>query len=102
MVCMTFRPEAVGAFLAIWEESRASIRAQPGCIEVQLYKDHTASEVYYTLSRWATMSDLDAYRRSGVFGAVWPKTKALFAVPAQTFSLDAVPEVAPNVLGEVE
>jgi len=94
IVRMTFRPEAIEDFLSIWNQSRTHIRARPGCLEARLFQDHTEHHVYYTLSRWASVGDLEAYRRSELFGEVWPKTKALFAAPAQAYSLDAVPDGA--------
>ena len=90
IVRMTFRPEAVPDFLTIWRESRTHIRARPGCMEAQLYQDAGDLSVYYTLSRWSSAANLEAYRRSELFGQVWPRTKALFAAPAQAHSLVAV------------
>jgi quinol monooxygenase YgiN len=90
MVRMHFLPEGVESFLVIWRESRSHIRMQPGCLEVRLFVDPTDATVYYTLSRWASLGDLNAYRHSELFGRVWPRTKALFASAATTFSLAPV------------
>ncbi len=94
IVRLTFRPEAIPAFLEIWRESRAHIRARPGCLEARLFADEQDPNVYFTLSRWAAAADLEAYRRSELFGQVWPRTKALFADKPHAYSLVAVPDGA--------
>lgn len=94
IVRMSFRPEAIAEFLTIWTESRSHIRARPGCMEVRLFRDAGDPNVYYTLSRWSTEADLEAYRRSELFGQVWPRTKALFAEKPEAYSLSAVPDGA--------
>jgi quinol monooxygenase YgiN len=90
IVRMRFRPEAIPEFLEIWRESRALIRARPGCLEANLFADDSDPTAFYTLSRWKTGGDLFAYRKSELFGVVWPRTKVLFAAPAEAFSLQAV------------
>jgi quinol monooxygenase YgiN len=90
IVRMRFRPEAVDTFMSIWQESRQHIRARQGCLEANLYKDHGQDHVFYTLSRWASPADLEAYRKSELFGQVWPRTKALFASPPEAHSLESV------------
>lgn len=86
IVRMTFRPEAVPAFLEIFESSQPRILAQPGCRHVALWRDAARPEVLATYSLWESEAALNQYRRSELFGSVWPRTKALFAAPAETFS----------------
>ena len=78
-VHMHFRPEAVPAFMALFETHRDAIAAQPGCQGVHLIQSSAAPERLGTVSIWDTEADLDAYRHSALFGTVWPATKALFA-----------------------
>jgi len=42
---------------------------------------------------WESEEALNAYRKSELFGSVWPKTKACFANPAEAWSttLDDAP-----------
>jgi heme oxygenase (mycobilin-producing) len=87
IVRLRFRPEEVGAFMLIWEGSKRGIRGMEGCQSVKLMRDTTDASVFYTVSEWKNEAALDAYRKSELFGKVWPATKALFAEPAQTFSL---------------
>jgi quinol monooxygenase YgiN len=78
-VHMHFRPEAVPEFMALFETHREAIAAQPGCRGVHLIQSPDSPERLGTVSIWDSASDLDAYRHSALFGAVWPATKALFA-----------------------
>jgi heme-degrading monooxygenase HmoA len=85
---MTFRPEAVPAFLDIFAASQPKIEAQPGCHSVRLWRDSAAPHILATYSIWESEAALNHYRRSELFGSVWPRTKVLFAEPAQTFSFE--------------
>ena len=86
VVRMTFDPAHVAAFLTVFEASKARIRAQPGCLGMELWHDASDPAVFCTYSRWESEAALDAYRKSALFGEVWPATKRLFAAPAVVFS----------------
>lgn len=81
-VHMTFQPERVGEFLALFERHRRQIASQPGCTSVQLIQDPAEPHRMGTVSIWESEDALNAYRNSALFGEVWPATKALFAEPA--------------------
>lgn len=87
IVRLPLRPEGVAAFLALFEEARAQIRSQPGCQHLALWQDAAQPLTYCTLSHWDGPAALDAYRRSALFGQVWPATKRLLAAPPEAFSL---------------
>ncbi|PJJ59289.1 putative quinol monooxygenase [Hymenobacter chitinivorans] len=87
IVRMTFQPEKVVDFLAIFRDSENKIRTMPGCRHLELWQDADASHVYCTHSHWDSAADLDNYRRSVLFGQVWPATKRLFAAPPLAFSV---------------
>lgn len=77
------------AFEAIFESSKNKIAAQPGCLGVKLL----ASEGhYFTYSHWQSESDLNAYRKSELFGKVWPDTKALFYDKPEAWTLKELSE----------
>lgn len=78
---MTFKEEAVEQFLQIFESSKMKIRSFPGCQHLELLADAKDSFVFSTYSIWADEADLNTYRRSELFGQVWPETKQLFAEP---------------------
>ncbi|MBO0360637.1 antibiotic biosynthesis monooxygenase [Hymenobacter sp. BT186] len=94
IVRMTFLPEAVPAFLEIFRNSQEQIRQMPGCQFLELWQDADQPNVYCTHSHWDSADALNAYRRSALFGQVWPATKGLFAAPAQAFSVQQVPLAA--------
>ena len=81
-VHMTFQPERVGEFLALFERHRRQIASQPGCTSVLLIQDPAEPHRMGTVSIWESEDALNAYRNSALFGEVWPATKALFAEPA--------------------
>ena len=87
IVRLTFVPTQVPAFLALFRRSEAHIRQQPGCQHLELWQDADQPHIYCTYSHWADAAALDAYRRSALFGEVWPATKRLLAAPAQAFSV---------------
>jgi quinol monooxygenase YgiN len=90
IVRMTFREEHTEDFRRIFRESQELIRQQPGCQHVELWQDADDPRVFCTYSHWESVAALNAYRRSELFGQVWPATKVLFAAPAQAFSVTPV------------
>ncbi len=88
---MTFREAAVEVFVSeVFENSKAQIRAFPGCQHMELLQNTQASNVLFTLSHWDDEAALNAYRASELFGDTWKKTKALFAEKAEAWSVTVV------------
>jgi quinol monooxygenase YgiN len=87
IVRMTFRPDALPRFEAIFEGSRAQIRAFPGCLHLELLHDPDVPNVRVTLSHWESGAALEAYRHSDLFRTTWAATKLLFADKPLAFSL---------------
>jgi len=87
---MTFRPDRLLDFLRLFEASEASIRQVAGCRHLELWQDTEQPNVYCTYSHWHSAAALDAYRRSALFGQIWPATKALFMAPPVAFSVQQV------------
>ena len=87
IVRMTFDPAQVEAFLRLFEASRESIRAFPGCRFLALYRDAAEPNVFYTYSCWASADELEAYRHSELFRETWQQTKPLFSAKPMAFSL---------------
>jgi quinol monooxygenase YgiN len=89
IVKMTFRPDATEQFVAeVFGPSKASIRAFEGCRHMALWRHTDAPHVLFTLSEWESAAALEAYRQSDLFRATWAKTKALFAQPAEAWSVE--------------
>ena len=74
-------------FLALFRQSETQIRAQPGCHHLALGQQADTPGTYCTISHWTDAVALDAYRRSALFGQVWPATKRLLAAPPEAFSI---------------
>ncbi|MCY7350713.1 MAG: antibiotic biosynthesis monooxygenase [Cytophagaceae bacterium] len=93
IVRMTFRPEAVDPFLAVFNASKNRIRAFPGCSHLELFRDLDQPHSFCTYSYWKNAEALEAYRNSELFKTTWAKTKILFAEKAMAFSVERVEEV---------
>lgn len=93
IVRMTFRPEAVEDFEAIFDASKALIRAFPGCHRLELLRDLDRPHVFCTYSHWDGPEALETYRQSELFKTTWAKTRVLFAEKAVAFSVERVEEV---------
>ena len=88
VVKMEFKPASVSAFDSLFEQVHAQIEAMPGCDRVQLLKGSDNPCLRTTLSWWEDSKALDAYRRSELFGRVWPQTKAMFQLEPVAWSSD--------------
>ena len=55
---------------------------------LQLLTDTEDPYCYTTLSHWEKESDLEAYRKSELFGSVWGRVKSLFSERTQAYSLE--------------
>ena len=87
IVKLTFQPELVPQFLQVFEQSKASIRAFEGCLEMTLVSDVQQNGVLFTLSVWESEVALNAYRNSDLFKTTWAKTKVLFREKPEAWSV---------------
>lgn len=91
IVKMTFRPDGVDHFMrVVFEQSKARIRAFPGCRHMELLRQVGQPNVLFTLSIWEGEEDLAAYRQSDFFKDTWAKTKALFAEKAEAWTVEVL------------
>ena len=90
VVKMTFRPGTEPDFHAVFTASAPVIRSFEGCIEMNVFNDVAAPNVYFTISKWENEEALNNYRNSDFFKDVWAQTKALFANKAEAWSLSQV------------
>lgn len=88
IVKMTFRPEEVEHFQALFLGWKPRIRGFPGCRHLELLHDRNDHRIFFTYSHWDGPGDLEAYRVSEVFASVWPVVKGMFAAPAEAWSVD--------------
>lgn len=87
IVRMEFQEGKAEAFLEIFRTYMDQIRHFPGVSSLELHRDTSNPNVFYTYSLWKDEDSLEAYRFSPLFRSVWPLTKALFAATPQAFSL---------------
>ncbi len=87
IVKMHFNEEDVEHFLKYFESIRTQIEAMPGMLNLKLYQDDKNNNVLFTISSWLNEQHLNNYRKSELFGVVWPKTKAMFAEKPEAWSL---------------
>lgn len=84
---MSFRKEATADFQNIFEKYKEQIRAAEGCRHLSLLREIPDGAVFFTYSQWDDESFLEKYRHSIIFAEVWPQTKALFALPAEAWTV---------------
>jgi quinol monooxygenase YgiN len=87
IVKMTFEPEKVAGFLEIFNASKHFIRNFEGCTHLELLNDINSPYVFFTYSHWQSESNLNSYRKSELFADVWSKTKVLFSVKPEAWSV---------------
>ena len=88
IVKMSFQPEKIEEFLANFNEKKEFIRNSNGCRLLELYRDKTNPNIFFTYSYWETEQDLENYRNSDLFKGVWAKTKVLFNDKPLAWSVD--------------
>ncbi|MEZ4954926.1 MAG: antibiotic biosynthesis monooxygenase family protein [Saprospiraceae bacterium] len=93
IVKMTFRPEAVPAFLEDFETIKNKIRNIEGCQHLELWREVDGSNVLFTYSHWKSEADLNAYRQTDLFKSVWKRTKEKFAQRAEAWSVEVESEI---------
>lgn len=87
---MGFKPENCEDFKVLFYSVQPMIAAFPGCMHVELLRDKTNPDFFFTLSHWNSEKDLEAYRVSELFKDTWTKTKALFAHKPEAWSTEKV------------
>ena len=90
IVKMSFHPEKIEEFLNNFNVKKEYIRNSPGCRLLELYRDKTNPNIFFTYSYWESEQDLENYRNSNLFKDVWAQTKVLFNDKPLAWSVDKV------------
>lgn len=90
IVKMSFHPEKIEEFLTLFNQKKENIRNSNGCRLLELYRDKTQDNVFFTYSYWEAEQDLENYRNSELFKSVWAQTKVLFNDKPAAWSVDKV------------
>lgn len=88
IVRMSFAPERVDEFLAVFGESKFLIAGFEGCLHLELHREAGAPHVFFTVSRWRSEKDLENYRGSELFRRTWARTKILFNAKPEAWTLE--------------
>ncbi len=87
LVKMEFMSKNTSEFLTYFESINHKIKQMPGIVNLKLYQDVSNPNIIFTHSTWLNEEALENYKKSKLFGEVWPKTKKLFASEAVAWSL---------------
>lgn len=87
---MTFKEEAIEAFLQFFYKRKHLIANFPGCTHLELWRDKHQPNVYFTYSKWENEEALNHYRYSAFFKETWAFTKQHFAAKAEAYSIEQV------------
>jgi len=87
IVKMTFFPEAVQGFRALFNLRYENIRYFEGCRHLELWQDENDPCIFFTYSQWETASDLEHYRHSTVFLQVWAEAKKGFSQKPEAWTV---------------
>lgn len=88
IVKMSFEPSKIDGFLEFFETKKQLIRGFEGCELLELYRDKTNTNIFFTYSYWNTEADLENYRNSDLFKSVWATTKQSFNNKPEAWSVD--------------
>jgi quinol monooxygenase YgiN len=90
IVRLSFHPEKTQDFEKIFDDSKMKIIAFDGCKHLELCRDTSKKNIYYTVSHWDSEHHLNDYRNSELFTITWAKTKSLFNDRPSAYSLDSL------------
>lgn len=96
IVKMTFNTFETENFQELFHKNKLKIRGFKGCKFLELYRDKTAENVFFTYSYWENEEALENYRNSELFKEVWGNTKKMFSAKPEAWSVDKVWSSASN------
>ncbi len=92
---MELLPGKEGVFLDIFDEVKKHIRAQEGCMGLEILRSEEDGRIsLWTISLWEDEIDLDRYRSSTLFKQTWSEVKPLFSGKARAWTLTSIEMLA--------
>ncbi|WP_026838916.1 putative quinol monooxygenase [Gillisia sp. JM1] len=88
IVKMGFQPEKVEIFLSDFKSIKTKVRGFEGCLFLELYRDKSNTNQFFTYSYWENEQALENYRNSDLFKVVWKNTKQYFNQKPEAWSVD--------------
>ena len=89
IVKLEFKEDKIDEFIQFFDTIKQKVNNFPGCSGMKLYQDLNSPTTVITYSHWESQNDLDKYRESETFGAVWPKIKPWFNAKPAAWSVNA-------------
>lgn len=87
---MSFKADYSDEFAEFALSIKHKIEAADGCLHLEMMRDKADSNIFFTYSKWESEDHLNAYRKSELFGRVWPKTKQWFADKPEAWSVECL------------
>jgi len=88
IVKMSFHPEKVEDFKALFKANYQKIASFEGCSHVELLQDMNNPSIFFTYSIWKDENCVENYRQSELFAGVWSATKLLFNNKPEAWSVE--------------
>tara|TARA_B110000908_G_C10117693_1_gene386133 strand:- start:286 stop:570 length:285 start_codon:yes stop_codon:yes gene_type:complete len=88
IVKMTFKSQEIESFLAVFKKQKAFIASFDGCTHLELLRDKTNPNQFFTYSHWQDESYLELYRKSDFFRNIWSTVKLKFDGKPEAWSLE--------------
>lgn len=88
LVKLTIDPDKVKDFQEIFVSNKEKIAQFPGCVSVKVLRDVNNPNVFFTYSIWESEDAINNYRKSELFGTIWPNAKKTFCDKPEAWSLD--------------
>lgn len=89
LVKLSISPESIEEFKRMFSERKDRISSFPGCRHLELWREASEGNIYFTYSHWESEADLEAYRHSEFFKETWQITKKMFSDRAEAWTLDS-------------
>ncbi len=90
IVKLTLKEDRIKDFLDHFNSDKEKIRHYPGCQFLEVYQDKHQDNIFFTYSYWDEEQSLENYKKSELFGQIWPNVKAMFKERAEAWSVDKV------------
>lgn len=88
IVKLEIKQEFCIKFELIFSQHQTKIASFEGCKEVLLVKEKAETGVYFTISKWKDEKSIEKYRKSELFGNIWPAVKPFFSKKALAWSTE--------------
>lgn len=87
LVKLTIANDKITEFERIFVSNQHKIASFPGCVSVKVLRDVNQTNVFFTYSIWKSEEAIEDYRKSELFGSIWPNAKKTFIEKPEAWSL---------------